>query len=100
MSVYILHQLSLKALPDEAQLKIKRLPVPRAMMWAHTQPCINCVPKRNKVAEISRSFAPLEDKPPKLGKLRPGDQALVLLAPNTAVYSPADLTPVLVEVEA
>ena len=77
---YLLSKLHLKSFPAEALVEIQTLDVPTALRWANTNAPRNCLHRHNRLAELSRSFCPLEHKPPYTVRLREGDEALILVA--------------------
>ena len=78
MSRYIFRKFPTYRLPPEALLDVKNLSFLEAARWAHCEPCSNLIDPSSKIAELSRSLAPLHARERDPVWLQEGDELLVI----------------------
>ena len=77
----ILSKLNFLNLPPNCSLRVQRFTLTQSTRWAATNEPRNWIPPRSRLAEMSRSFAPLDPTRRDKFVLRIGDE--VLLLPST-----------------
>jgi len=78
VSRYIFRKFPTYRLPPEALLDVKNLSFLEAARWAHCEPCSNLIDPSSKIAELSRSLAPLHARERDPVWLQEGDELLVI----------------------
>ena len=90
MSRYIFRKFPTYRLPPEALLEVKNFSFLEAARWAHRDQVSNLIDPSSKIAELSRSLAPLHARERDPVWLQEGDELLVM-APHPRGIEPKSL---------
>lgn len=90
MSRYIFRKFPTYRLPPESLLEVKNFSFLEAARWAHCELCFNLIDPGSKIAELSRSLAPLHARERDPVWLQEGDE-LMIMAPHPRGVEPKSL---------